>query len=590
MRSFPTLIKFAGPALFLLSGFPGVPSGSSDQPFPTPPPAYGAAAAAQGNAAARFTALVDGFFTEYTAYYPTEATTLGLHQHDGELEDLSPAGITREVSWLQQWQQRFATVEKSQLPAELRFDAQLLDQQLRSLRFERERLQDHRRRPDFYIGLCTRSINAIIKREYAPARTRLDSTVARLRKIPPLLALAQQNLDRMSPAAVAIALRVIDSTARFFREDVVAAFPTVKDPEPNQQLKAGAEAAAVALERLRSMLQQDKTATATFALGSTLLQEKLWADEMIDTPLPALLTRAEAELKRLQEEFRATAKRIDKTKPAAIVQLELQKDHPAPPELITFIQGRLASQRKFLIDHDIVTVPTQGVPQVKETPAFRRATTLASMDTPGPYESSTEAFYYVTLPAPTLNAVDTEDFLRGAYNRPLIDVVSIHEVFPGHYVQFLWLSQLSKTRKFVTVASNSEGWAHYTEQMMLDTQYGNDDPRLRLAQLQDALLRAARFVAAIKLHTQGMTVEQAAEFFQKEGYQTRQVSEIEARRGTEDPLYLVYTYGKLEILALREAYKQRLGTAYSPRKFHDEFLRHGGAPLKLVRAALLDTK
>ena len=593
------LIRSVGPALLLvLGGFSGMPSSQSPNRFAAPL-AYGAPGAkaapspgTAGPADARFTALVDGFFDEYTAYYPTEATTLGLHQHDGDLEDLSPAAIAREIGWLQQWQGRFAQVPAEQLAPELRFDAQLIDQQLRALRFEREQLQDHRRRPDLYVGLGTRGINAIIKREYAPARVRLDATVARLRKIPPLLIVAQQNLDRMSPAFIDITLRTLESTARFFRNDVVAAFPGVKEPAPNEQLRTSAEAAAVALESFGEFLRHagKAKATAGYALGATLFQEKLWADEMIDTPLPELIRRSEAELKRLQEEFRATARRIDVAQPAAVVQLALQKDHPAPPELISFIQGRLASQRQFLIDHAIVTVPTEGVPQVKETPAFRRATTLASMDTPGPYEKSTEAFYYITLPEPTLSAVDTEDFLRGAYNRPLIDVVSIHEVFPGHYVQFLWLSQLSKTRKFITVSSSSEGWAHYTEQMMLDSAYGNNDPRLRLAQLQDALLRAARFVVAIKLHTQGMTMEQAAEFFVKDGFQTRQVAEIEARRGTEDPMYMVYTYGKLEILKLREEYKQRLGAAYTPRKFHDEFLRHGGAPLKLVRAALLDTK
>ncbi len=579
------MARLAGAALLALAVLPAVPD---------LPRALAAAESAKpaATADARLTQLLDTFFDEYVQYYPSEATSVGLHQHDGELEDLSPAGIAREVAWLQKWQTRLGAVELNRLSVDSRLDAQLVQQHIQGLRFDREQLQDHRRRPGFYVGLCSRSVNAIIKREYATAEQRLKWTVARLKKIPPLLLLAQASLDRMAPVSIDITLRDLDATVRFFRSDVVAAFPTVKDAALQRELQAGAEAVAVALTRFGDFLKRDGKAKATssFALGPEMLQQMLWADEMIDTPLTELSRRADAELKRLRDEFRATAKRIDAAQPMAVVQLNMQKDHPQPGEIISFTQARLGSQRRFLIDRDIVTVPSQVVPQVRETPAFRRATTLASMDTPGPYESSTEAFYYVTLPSPTMNAADTEDFLRGAYNRPLVDVVSIHEVFPGHYVQYLWLSQLSKARKFITVASNSEGWAHYTEQMMLDSGYGDGEPRLRLAQLQDALLRSARFVVALALHTKGMTVEQAADFFQKEGLQTRQVAELEARRGTQDPLFLVYTYGKLEILQLREEYKKKLGAAYSPRKFHDAFLRQGGAPLKLVRAALLGTE
>jgi uncharacterized protein (DUF885 family) len=549
------------------------------------PPAKGVA---QSTADARLRTLVDQLFAEYPPYYPSGATALGLHEHDGELEDLSPAGIAREVGWIKQWQARLDAVDVKQLSPEARFDAELTRQHLRSLLFERERLQDHRRRPSFYVALCSRSVNAIIKREYAPAPVRARAAVARLQKVPALLAQGRANLDRMSQIAIDITLRDLDGGVRFFRHDVPAAFPTLQDATLKQQLVHSGEAAATALAGFGEFLRRERPhATASFALGPQLLQEKLWADEMIDTPLPTLMRRARDELRRLQDEFNATARRIDPSRTAAEVHLELHKDHPQTAEIIAYTQSRLAVARKFLVDHDIVTVPSPELPQVKETPAFRRATTLASMDSAGPFERSTEAYYYVTLPGPELSAADREDFLRGAYNRPLVDVVSIHEVFPGHYAQSLWVPALSTPRKFCGADANIEGWAHYSEQMMLDAGYGNGDPRVRLAQLQDALLRSARFVAAIALHSQGMTVEQAADFFQNEGLQTRQVAEIEARRGTEDPLYLVYTYGKLEILALREDYKRKLGAAYSLRKFHDDFMRHGYAPLKLMREVML---
>ncbi len=211
------------------------------------------------------------------------------------------------------------------------------------------------------------------------------------------------------------------------------------------------------------------------------------------------------------------------------------------------------------------------------------------METPGPFEKrATEAYYNVTLPQKGWAPEKIEQLME-TLNRSLMQVVSIHEAFPGHYVQFLWLPRVqSKVRKFESANSNAEGWAHYCEQMMLDEGYGGGDPRLRLAQLQDALLRAARYVVGIRLHARNMTVAQAVDFFQREGYQSKEVAEMETKRGTEDPTYLYYTFGKLEILKLREQYRRKLGAGFSMRKFHDAFLAEGAAPIPLVRRALLE--
>jgi uncharacterized protein (DUF885 family) len=219
-----------------------------------------------------------------------------------------------------------------------------------------------------------------------------------------------------------------------------------------------------------------------------------------------------------------------------------------------------------------------------------RAFTLASMDTPGPFESrATEAYYNVTLPGPQMSAADAESYLRGAFSRPVLELTSIHEAFPGHYLQFQWMPKMrSKTRKLYGCNSNVEGWAHYTEQMMVDEGVGGGDPKLRLAQLQEALLRAARYVAGIRMHTRGMTVAQATELFEKRGLQSHAVAEMEAKRGTEDPTYLYYTWGKLQILKLRADYQKAAGARYSLRKFHDALLAEGAIPLPLLRKALLE--
>jgi uncharacterized protein (DUF885 family) len=217
-----------------------------------------------------------------------------------------------------------------------------------------------------------------------------------------------------------------------------------------------------------------------------------------------------------------------------------------------------------------------------------RALTTASMDTPGPFEKvAKEAFFNVTLPEAKWTAKQIEEYLEG-FNRGTIISTAVHEVYSGHYTQFLWVGNApSKVRKLIGSGTNAEGWAHYGEQMMLDEGYGDGDPKLRIGQLQDALLRDARFIAGIQMHTGKMTMEQAQEFFVKEGYQVKPVAEKEAKRGTSDPTYLVYTLGKLQILKLREDYKKMKSAKYSLQDFHDSFMRQGFPPIKIVRRALL---
>jgi uncharacterized protein (DUF885 family) len=242
-----------------------------------------------------------------------------------------------------------------------------------------------------------------------------------------------------------------------------------------------------------------------------------------------------------------------------------------------------------MTEKHIVTIPRDAAPaKVMETPPFMRATTSASMDTPGPFEKGAlRGFYNMTLPDPSWNAAQTEDFMRQWFY-PLISNVSVHEVWPGHYLQFLYARTFpSDVRKVLGASSNSEGWAHYCEQMVIDEGFHADDPRYRLAQLQDALLRNARFIVGIKMHTQGMTIAQAEDFFVNEGYQPRAVAVSETKRGTSDALFGYYTMGKLAILKLREDYKRKMGSAFKLQDFHDQFIALGPLQLPLVREAML---
>jgi hypothetical protein len=318
---------------------------------------------------------------------------------------------------------------------------------------------------------------------------------------------------------------------------------------------------------------------------------------MVDIPLDKLLEIAWADLHKNQQHFNEIAKELEPNKDPRAVLEELGADHPAPDQLLNSFRATFDSLIGFIRDHHIVTIPSDIRPIVEETPPFMRATTFASMDTPGPFEQhATEAYFNVTLPDPGMTPQEVEGFMH-SFNRGTIISTAVHEAYPGHYVQFLWVpSAPSRVRKLLGANTNVEGWAHYCEQMMLDAGYGQPgagakDEReakfLRLGQLQDALLRDARFIVGIQMHTGKMRLEEAIAFFQKEGYQSKETGEVETKRGTGDPTYLYYTLGKLEIMKLREDLKAKQGAAFSLEKFHDEFLKQGFPPIKIVREAML---
>jgi uncharacterized protein (DUF885 family) len=273
--------------------------------------------------------------------------------------------------------------------------------------------------------------------------------------------------------------------------------------------------------------------------------------------------------------------------PTAVLR-GLMDDHPTEKDLLPAVRRTLEKTRQFLVDRHIITLPSEVRPIVAETPPYARIGGFASMDTPGPYEAkATEAFYYVTPTEKDWSPRHKEEHLR-LFNPSITEVITIHEAFPGHYVQFLYAPQFpTKTRKLIACGTNAEGWAHYCDQMIVDEGYGAGDAKIRLAQLEEAVLRDCRFVVGIKLHTQGMTVQEGTAYFIKEGFQEQSTAFAEARRGTYNPTYLYYTLGKLQIYKLREDYRQAKGKDYSLQRFHNEFIRQGSIPLKLVRRILL---
>jgi uncharacterized protein (DUF885 family) len=527
--------------------------------------------------------LTDRFFDEYYfPFNPTGATSAGIHKYDGQLEDYSRAGVDARVAKLKQFESEFA-----KLPADP--DRDLVLSTIRAGLLEYETVRSWERNPDVYSSGISGSAFTIMSRTFAPPEARLRSLIERERKMPAVLAAARVNLKNPPKIYTEIAIQQVPGIISFFEKDVPLAFKSVTDPKLLAEFRAANGAVIKALGDYQNYLKTGllPRSNGDFRLGADTYAKKLLYEEMVDIPLDRLLEIGYADLRRNQEKYRETALLIDKTKTPQQILAEAVKDHPRPDQLLQTFRDTLGGLRDFIISRHLVTIPSPVLPILEETPPFMRATTFASMDTPGPYETvAKEAFFNVTIPEKDWTPERTEGFM-GQFNRGTILSTAIHEAYPGHYVQFLWMPRIqSRVRKLLGASSNAEGWAHYCEQMMLDEGYSKD-PKMRLGQVQDALLRDARYIVGIEMHTGKRTFDQAIEFFVQEGYQPHEVGVIETKRGTADATYLYYTLGKLQILKLREDYKKMRGSQFSLEEFHDKFLQQGFPPIKIVRKAML---
>jgi uncharacterized protein (DUF885 family) len=558
---------------------------------PTPP--------AQATSNQAFAALADEFFDSY--YFPnnpTLATTSGIHKYDDKLEDYSRAQIDRDIPALQKFDARFLAIDAKSLDEMTRGDRDLVLNYIHGSLLTLQTIRPWEKNPDTYSGGLTGSAFSIMERKFAPAPDRLRLLIAREKQMPAVLDAARANLKNPPKIYTEIALEQLPGLIAFFKTDVPAAFAEVSDPALKQQFADSNGAVIKALGDYATWLKNDvlPKASGDFRLGAQTYADKLKFDEMVDIPLDKLVEIDMENLRANQAQFVKIAKELDPQKTAQQVLAQLALDHPAPTKLLDAFRSTFDGLTRFIADKQIITVPSPVRPILEETPPFMRATTFASMDTPGPYETvAKEAYFNVTLPQADWDKKRTSEFMA-QFSYPVITVIAAHEAYPGHYIQFLWMQKIhDRVRKLLGANTNVEGWAHYCEQMMLDeglaqSLFPNDmrqQKLLRLGQLQDALLRNARFIVGIKLHTGQFTIDQAVDFFVKEGYQSRAVGTVETKRGTGDPTYLYYTLGKLQILKLRADVQAKQGAAFNLKQFHDSFMQQGFAPIKIVRHAML---
>jgi uncharacterized protein (DUF885 family) len=534
--------------------------------------------------------LVDAYFDAEFAFAPTYATASGIHDRDAQLEDRSAPRIRERIAELKRFRERFAEVGPGQLSFDDAIDAEMLANQVEAELLDLETLALWEKNPMRYAGLPGEGIDVLMKRDFAPKTERLRALVERLRAVPAVYAAARANLREPPKEFTDLAIRMSKGSIGFFEHSVAEWAKDAAGADAQLRAsfdKANADAAA-ATRAFAAWLETDLAprSRGSYAIGESHFRAKLKYEEMVDEPIDALLARGEAQLAKDRAAFIETARRIDANRePAAVIQ-RLSVDHPTADDLIPSVKRSLETARQFLVAKDLVTIPSEVRPRVEETPPYARSGGFASMDTPGPYESrATEAFYYVTPVEPEWDERHREEHLRG-FNTYSVASINVHEAYPGHFLQFLYAPRFpTKTRKLVAVSTNAEGWAHYAEQMMVDQGFGEGDPRIRLTQLQEALLRDCRYVVGIKLHTKGMSVEDGARFFVEQGFFEPANAYEEARRGAYNPTYLYYTLGKLEIQKLRDEYLARPG-GKSLKAFHDAFVAQGGLPLPLMRRIL----
>ncbi|MCX6021841.1 MAG: DUF885 domain-containing protein [Chloroflexi bacterium] len=522
-------------------------------------------------------------------FHPSNGTHLGLHRNDHLLEPRSPADLDQRARSLDGWLQRLGALRD--LTPDQHDESRLWASQIRAELHSIEGLRTWNQDPTAYIDVIGTAFNELVARHFAPPEVRLEAAAARAEQTVRLLAQAQVNIDRPSRIVTETAIEQVEATLELFENDAPSAFAGVGGPALQRRFQAACEQALGSLKDFGRFLQDSvlPRSRPDFAVGPEGMRSLLLYEDMVSTSVSELIARGEQELANTQKRMAEAAARIDPTLSILEVVDLVSRDHPTADVLLPESSGLLEDLRSFVIDHDIVSLPTEVRIKCQETPSFMRFFGFAFCDSPGPFEEvATEAFFYITPPEPSW-APDRRDSYLRFFNRAFLPVISLHETYPGHYVHLPWLRRSPGliSRSFWSTAA-VEGWAHYCEEMMLDQGYGGDAPRLRLVQLQAALLRLCRYLVALRLHTHDMTYEEGIEFFMREGYSERIVAEREVRRGALSPGFYAYTLGKLEVLKLREEYKRLTGPRFSLREFHDLVVQTP-YPLPLIRERLQRT-
>ena len=576
MNTVPTARRLIAAALLL---FALLPLGGCEQKAP---------AATAAPAAPAWPALVDEFIESFFKAHPQFAASVGRHEYDGQLPDWSAAGIHAEVARLKAFRERVTAFPDAGLSDAERFEREYLLTRIDREIFWRDQADAPFRNPEFYLGMSdggdSLDPSTYVVRPYGAPEIRAKAFIKYAASVVKAVPEIRKNLKTPMPATyIKLGVAGFGGLADFYRKDVPEAFKGVGDAALQAELRAAIEPAAKALAELADWLKsQQATATGPDVLGPERFAAMLHMTERVDVPLADLEAAGRADLER---NLAALKDACGKYAPGTTLKrcVERVAAHKAVGGAVPGARAQLAGLKQFILDKDIVSIPGPEEAKVEEAPPFNRQNG-AYIDTPGPYEKQLPSVYYIAPPDPSWTPAEQAAYIPGQAD---LLFTSAHEVWPGHFLQFMWANRVkSRLASLFVGYAFAEGWAHYGEELMWEKGLGGD-PETHIGQLSNALKRDARFLSAIGMHTKGMTVAESEALFRDQAFQDEGNAIQQAARGTYDPAYLNYTLGKLMIMQLREDWTATRGGRKAWKDFHDQFLSYGGPPIPLVRAQML---
>ena len=527
--------------------------------------------------------FVKNYLDGYFALNPSVAVYQGRHEFDGQLPDWSEAGLQHKIAWLEAERTEAQAFKAEALDASQKFERDYLVAQIRGDLFWLKTADAPHKNPYFYADAIDPDV--YVSRPYAPLAQRLTAYIKYARSVPVALAQLKENLKGpLAQPLAAIGRLTIGGLADFYGQDVPKVFAEVlTGPRKAEFDEANATAIKAVSEFGEWLGEREKTAKADFALGPDVFRAMVRETEGVDLPLEELEAVGRRDMERNLQALKEACALYAPGKPieAAIAQAWA---HKPTGGVVPYARQQLKELEQFIRAHNLASIPGTEEAKVEEAPAYKRWN-FAYINIPGPYEHALPSVYYVAPPDPTWSQQKQDDYVPGIGS---LMFTSAHEVWPGHFLQFLHANRVpSKFGQVFVGYGYAEGWAHYTEELMWEAGLGEGSPEMHIGQLLEALLRNARFVSAIGLHTKGMTLAESVTLFREKAYADEGTAEQQARRGAFDPAYLNYTMGKLMIRKLRADWTAARGGRDAWHDFHDQFLKYGGPPIPLVRRAML---
>ena len=542
-----------------------------------------------------FAQFVDQYLDDFARRHPSIAGGNGLHQHDDLLDDFSATAITSEIAALKRDRARLARFAPATLTPDERVDQRILDGIIDGWLLEQETLKNWQRNPMLYASALSDGVNNLMTMENAPAPVRMRRVIAKLASVPRLLASARTNITNPPRLFTERGIGFMRGAAAMLDHDLPLAFASQQGTPLLDSLMRAAAVARPQITAYADWLEHDvlPRATGDYRIGAANVARRYRAEELIDQPLPSLIAIGERELAIYQSQFRAAAARLAPGRDPLEVWRDVRHDHPKRGDVVSATQTLVDSLTAFVVQHGLAVVPAGE--RVIVAPAQPFDLGFASMHASPPLEHPpVKSFYYITDASASMPVAEQEAWLE-RYNYASLINTSAHEAMPGHWLHSTYMRKTpGKIRRiwiglnpFPQPSSGQDGWAHYSEQLMVETKFGGGDPRIELAQLSDAMTRVCRLLSGIRVHGGEWTLAQAQACFEQRAYVPTSAAKREAERATYDPTYGGYFLGKRGILTLRRDMQAKLGTAFNLRTFHERFMTNGIAPIWAHRQLFL---